>query len=198
MSFGYESSVPCIEKEIANAYSKRKLMFAAASNFGGNAETAWPARCNNVIPVYATDGLGNKYDRNPTPDDRGEHFAVVGTSLKGCWLPNDKGFTQTKHRSGTSGATPIAAGIAGAVISLMRKEKDHYLSRRGRSSHEGERCSYNDCLDALKTPCGMRAVFRLMSKGKRDGYDYVAPCSLLDQKDTWDAVYDIYKGLKNL
>jgi len=198
MSFGFESSVPCIEKEIANAYSKRKLMFAAASNFGGNTETAWPARCSNVIPVYATDGLGNKYDRNPTPDDRGEHFAVLGTSLKGCWLPNERGFAQTKHRSGTSGATPIAAGIAGAVISLMRKEKDNYLSRRDGSSREGESSSYNRCLAAMETPSGMRAVFRLMSKGKRDGYDYVAPCSILDQTDTWDAVHVIYKRLASL
>jgi subtilisin family serine protease len=198
MSFGYESSVPCIETEIANAYSQRKLMFAAASNSGGNADTAWPARCSSVIPVYATDGVGNKYDRNPTPDDRGEHLAVVGMSLKGCWLPNDKGFTQYKHRSGTSGATPVAAGIAGAVISLMRKEKADYLYHQDESLPECESLLYDRCLAALETPNGMKAVFRLMSKRKRDGYDYVDPCFLLDQKYKWQAVYDIFKRLGSL
>jgi hypothetical protein len=146
--------------------------------------------------VYASRGDGNKYDRNPSPDPKCENFSVVGTSLEGSWPSQIPGTRTTQHRSGTSGATPIAAGIAATILQLMRAEKSDFLQRRNPLRQEAESQFYERCITSLRTSRGMKAAFALMSPRKRDGYDYVTPWSLLDggDGDNWDIVYDIYEA----
>jgi subtilisin family serine protease len=193
MSFGCSAAVPIIEHEIQNAASKGVVMFAAASNCGGNDLISWPACHDEVIPVYASRGDGNKYDRNPSPDPKSENFSVVGTSLEGSWPSQIPGARTTQHRSGTSGATPIAAGIAATILQLMRAEKSEFLQRRSPLRQDVESKYYERCITSLRTSRGMKAAFALMSPRERDGYDYVTPWSLLDgaDGDNWDIVYKI-------
>jgi len=198
MSFGYDLSIPDIEREIRIASDHGVVMFAAASNDGGNSSISWPARDNNVIPMYATDGFGNKYHQNPSPDDSRHNFAILGSALEGCWLPNTIGATQSKHCSGTSSATALAAGVASVIVSLMHKKRESFIARRHKNLREREEVLYDNCLRALRTPGGMKAVFQLMSEEKRDGYDYVTPWSVLDQRDTWDSVNMVFQRLKRL
>src|SRR5882757_4296225 len=114
MSFGFPRLVGVIDKALTEAYNKRVLMFASASNAGGNAGLTYPARSPLVIEIYATDGIGDRYPRNLTPRRRCKNFATLGVAVKSWWPENlGKGFARCV--SGTSTATVVAAGIAAIV-----------------------------------------------------------------------------------
>ena len=185
MSFGYRSIVPMVD-DVINDYASKVLMFAAASNCGGNASISWPARHDNVISIFATDAEGNFYSKNPTPRDDSSNFAVLGSSIQGHWPSHlVDGPDSLQHKSGTSCAAPIAAGIAGVIIDLMRRQKEQYLLRYkafGEQRQIRERQDYEQHLRTLGRPWGMKAVLALMAE-KRQGYDYVAPWRLLDEDD---------------
>ncbi|KAK0290620.1 hypothetical protein LTR35_000051 [Friedmanniomyces endolithicus] len=199
MSFGYQNAIPAIE-EVIDDNARKVIMFAAASNCGGNAPISWPARHPNVICVFATDAYGNFYRQNPTPQE-GTNLAVLGTSVGGCWPPalNESGNLQ--HKSGTSCATPIAAGIAGVVMNLMRARKSAYLESLPTVSklwNEKKKLKYERHLHTLGKPWGMKAVLRLMTE-KRQGYDSIAPWRLFDNdNEDRDIVKEILYKLEPL
>ncbi|KAK1066325.1 hypothetical protein LTR74_007212 [Friedmanniomyces endolithicus] len=199
MSFGYQNAIPAIE-EVIDDNAGKVIMFAAASNCGGNAPISWPARHPNVICVFATDAYGNFYRQNPTPQE-GTNLAVLGTSVGGCWPPamNDSGNLQ--HKSGTSCATPIAAGIAGVVMNLMRARKSAYLESLPTVSklwNEKKKLKYERHLHTLGKPWGMKAVLGLMTE-KRQGYDSIAPWRLFDNdNEDRDIVKEILYKLEPL
>ncbi|KAK0804786.1 hypothetical protein LTR91_022146 [Friedmanniomyces endolithicus] len=199
MSFGYQNAIPAIE-EVIDEYAGKVIMFAAASNCGGNAPISWPARHPNVICVFATDADGNFYRKNPTPQ-KGTNLAVLGTSVGGCWPPalNDGGHLQ--HKSGTSCATPIAAGIAGVLMNLMRARKSAYLESLPTVSklwNEKKKLKYEQHLRTLGKPWGMNAVLGLMTE-ERQGYDYIAPWRLFDNdNEDRDIVKEILSKLEPL
>ena len=143
------------------------LIFAVASNYGANRDQSWPARHSNVMCIYATDGYGNKYPRNPTPPKNDDKFATLGMEVKAWWQPGEKA-----HRSGTSTSTPIAAGIASLIVKFMRQSKAEYLRQKGGDMDE-ER--YNELLQRLSTYSCMRQVFQKMTRGIRDGYQSIEP-----------------------
>jgi hypothetical protein len=196
MSFGCDGSVPEIEHEIDLAAKMGIVIFAAASNCGGNDSISWPACHQKIIPVYASRGSGNKYDRNPTPDPQRKNFAVVGTSLEDGWPAKRPDKRAMGYSSGTSLATPVAAGIAATIIQLMYTAKLEFLERRNPLRRDEEERYYERCIQSLKTTAGMEAVFALMSPRKRDDYDYVIPWELLGENDgdNWDTVHDIWKA----
>jgi hypothetical protein len=78
--------------------------------------------------------------------------------VKSSWLGGE-----TQRKSGTSYATPIAAGITALVMDFMRQcsEADPRLVMR------------------LKEKRAMEAVLRLMCT-ERDGFDYIAPWNLFN------------------
>ncbi|TKA78977.1 hypothetical protein B0A55_02553 [Friedmanniomyces simplex] len=199
MSFGYQTAVPAIE-EVIDDYAGKVLMFAAASNCGGNAPISWPARHPNVVCVFATDADGNFYPKNPTPQ-KGTNLAVLGSSVEGYWPPalNDSGGLQ--HKSGTSCATPIAAGIAGVVMNLMRTRKAAYLESLPAASKrwkENKKLRYEQHMRTLGKPWGMKAVLGLMAE-ERQGYHYIAPWRLLDKdNEDRDIVKEILYTLEHL
>jgi hypothetical protein len=133
------------------------MIFAAASNGGGNDGLAFPAREDQVICIGSTDGEGNKSDFTPGPHVY-NRFSTIGEAVKSSWLGGE-----TQRKSGTSYATPIAAGITALVMDFMRQcsEADPRLVMR------------------LKEKRAMEAVLRLMCT-ERDGFDYIAPWNLFN------------------
>ncbi|KAM0544220.1 hypothetical protein ACHAPJ_011909 [Fusarium lateritium] len=152
MSFGFDEEDDLIETAIDNAIGSGKLIIAAASNNGGRAERARPARRDGVMCIHATDGKGNKGKMNPSPLPNKDNFATLGVAVPLRW----KGGQAWK--SGTSFAVPIAAGIAAGVLELA-VHKCKLTERK---------------LRALCQKQGMEAMFREMA-APRDDYDFVFP-----------------------
>jgi len=156
MSFGFPNSTRCIEKAIRYAHEKDKILFAAASNQGLNGSRTYPAKHNEVICMHFTDGNGESSKYNVGPE-KGDNFSTLGLAVESAW-PGSPGESRTQRRSGTSFATPIAAGIAAFILQYAWQK----LPPEG--------------LQRLKSGEGMRNVFRLLAK-KPDGNgkEYVAP-----------------------
>jgi hypothetical protein len=87
--------------------------------------------------------------------------------------------------SGTSVATPIAAGLAASVLSFVRQQDQHI-------DVEGDRLG-----PWLKRDKSMEAVFKAMVRQRRGvGYDYITPHVLFDSGSTKEDVYGKIKDIK--
>ncbi|RTE81984.1 hypothetical protein BHE90_003558 [Fusarium euwallaceae] len=156
------------EVEAAIRKASPRLMFAAASNSGKNEPRAFPARDNPyVICVHASEGNGKDGGINPEIGS-GFNFMTLGMGLnlmkRENILKNGRASARYKRvvKSGTSFATPIAAGIAATVLDLAARvdEIDERVEEK------------------LKRPEGMEKMLRLMSTPKGDVRDrmyYMAP-----------------------
>ncbi|KAI0183575.1 pfs domain-containing protein [Xylaria flabelliformis] len=168
MSFGFptcdtEDYIE-LENALANAYANKVLLFAAASNDGGRLGRSFPAREPTVIAVHATDTYGNRSSFSPTATDDDISIATVGEAVESAWpvhLCDEEATDQdyVKYKSGTSYATPIAAGIAAFLLLYARI---HIPTKA----------------DALKSYQRMKAVLRKVAeKGinhtRRDGYHFI-------------------------
>ncbi|KAK6433793.1 hypothetical protein LTR95_010022 [Oleoguttula sp. CCFEE 5521] len=205
LSLGTSHVVPRIERAIEKAQAKKVLIFASASNFGGNQGRSWPAKRHDVFCVHATDALGNPYDRNPSALAGESNFAILGVDVQSEWLPNADGSTQLVRQTGTSFATPIAAGIAALVISLMQNWQEacvHWrveqAQRHGqRTSQESERQSYLQKIARLHSVGYMMRVFMLMQE-PRGLYHYIVPEKLFVAAAPQDLVWTIKRVLHEL
>ncbi|PVH76523.1 subtilisin-like protein [Cadophora sp. DSE1049] len=137
MSFGLDKENAEVQTAIRNAFFKNILMFAAASNSGGNLEVKYPARKDEVICVYATDGSGNAFTKNPNNlTSSSFHFATLGVGVKSSWPrklhdpPLKVGEASERRQTGTSFATPIVAGIAACIIefAIVQNVPDELLT----------------------------------------------------------------------
>ncbi|KAK4206459.1 hypothetical protein QBC37DRAFT_300762 [Rhypophila decipiens] len=152
-----------------------KLMFAAASNKGGNQKRSKPALKANVICVHACDGMGNKGDMNPNPIKKGDNFAFLGVKVRSEWKK------KPVYKSGTSFATPIAAAIAANILEFANFHCDLSANQRAKLF----RCD------------GMTEIFRRMST-ERDGYDYVQPELFWGGKDPEEIAKEIQEIVRAL
>lgn len=178
MSFGFDDDKDWneeMQEAIDNACSAKKVLFAAASNYGANRRRTYPAKANSVFCIHATDGNGNPSDQDPTPLENEDNFSTLGVSVP-CGFDGDKEIFKT----GSSYATPIAAGIAASMMDL-----GDWLYSRGKLSM-GQR-------KKLRAYEGMRQVFRKMAKSHRD-YDYVAPWNLWDENIEDETVWGIIRA----
>lgn len=167
MSFGFDDQVTEILKAIEFA-SKHALLLASASNSGGNAGIAWPARCPDVVAVFASDYQGNKYVRNPDP--LGKHnFSVLGDHVEG-WKP---GTNQKEHRSGTSIAAPLAAGITAIILAVLRHGKIDFLAQLSEENRKSARKRYDRALEKAKDAHRIQAVLEARFSALREDYNYV-------------------------
>ena len=119
MSFGFEERHKAIGDAIRHAAFRGRLMFAAASNEGRNRGIVWPARETSVMCVHSGDGNGTRSSFTPSSQD-GMKIMALGECIKSASpphlnLPDDEGYM-----SGTSCATPIAAGIAAIILDYAR------------------------------------------------------------------------------
>jgi hypothetical protein len=178
MSFGFKDEVPVIRDAINRAATRAPqpcLLFAAASNFAVNEDVQWPASHDRVICVHAADGLGNKYTRNVTQEQPWKEFATLGCDVEAFVGPGKQGI-----KSGTSVASPVAAGIAALILGEACISKAEYLTQS-----EGDRTRnakvYDEKLYRLRTREGMSKVLMSMSKS-RDGYNCLRPWKLLHKE----------------
>jgi hypothetical protein len=153
------------------AYGRQKngtIMLAATNNSGRNENIAYPASDHNVIGIFACNGLGKPADFTAEPpqgDDR--YFMTLGEAVESSWprslkLEDDSGSITTAYRSGTSFATPIAAGLAANLLDVAR-----YGIKLG-----------PELMSRLHSLQGMTAALRLMGELDRNGYRYLAPWRL--------------------
>ena len=171
MSFGfprYTQSVRDIQASILSAYQSSIIIFAAASNGGGNSGLAYPANQNEVICIGASDGKGNKSDFTPGPYPDMPNYATLGEGVVSSWPKSlsENGQQRTKLMSGTSIATPIAVGIAAMVVDFLR-QLPRDVDRNFEFLVETQ----------LKTKRGMDAVLKKLTE-ERDGFMYIAPWKL--------------------
>lgn len=173
MSFGFESAVSVIETAIKLADANNVILVAAASNCGGNARVSWPARRDDVLCIFATDDFGNPCRSTPTPRSNKDNFAVLGHAVSSFWPNHLRPDETTVRKSGTSIATPIAAGIAAIVLQYMKQalNKWDYVLTEDKVQTLGK----------MRTTAGMRTIFkRIALEGeKRQGYDYLVPWNFL-------------------
>jgi hypothetical protein len=148
------------------------LLFAAASNYAGNEDVQWPASHDRVICVHAADGLGNKYTRNVTQEQPWKEFATLGCDVEAFVGPG-----QQATKSGTSVASPVAAGLAALILGEVLTKRAEYLSWIQGDLGQQEN-AYDKKFYRLRTREGMSRVLMSMST-LRDGYNYLRPWMLL-------------------
>jgi subtilisin family serine protease len=157
MSFGLDNRSRAVTEAIASAVEEDRIIFAAASNSGGNSGRAYPASLPGVMCVHATDGYGNQALFNPSKEKGDDNFATLGVAIESRWE------NKTVIKSGTSFATPVAAGIAANVLQFA---KNHELVKYERL------CCFR----------GMRRMFKYMSSERGD-YEYVSPWKVFRPQD---------------
>ncbi|KAK1830614.1 hypothetical protein QBC39DRAFT_383096 [Podospora conica] len=179
MSFGYDHEIPVGGKMvISNAISdalrardQKILFFAAAANEGGNQPEMFPASHPHVISIRGTDDKGWLQRFNPPRGYTGINcFMTLGQDVPGAGLSRDGG--REVYKSGTSVSTPIAAGIAGMLLSYARLYRDDLREYR---SHGGR-----DRAAELSTFSGMHGMLKKLSTEMMDGYYYLSAVGFLN------------------
>jgi hypothetical protein len=167
MSFGFPEEVlvdgqRVISKAIEQAVGDRNyaiLFFAAAANSGANQKEMFPANHDFVISIRGTNPDGVFEDFNPPPDRDGPAvFGTLGKVVPSAWL---RSYDGEICKSGTSVATPIAAGIAAMVL--------------GYATIELHKRNLPEKAKKLWTRHGMTAMFNKMSTCTRERCFYVSP-----------------------
>lgn len=187
MSFGFEAEDHTIEAALKNADNKNVLLLAAASNVSRDMvhASSWPAATrDNVMCIYATDGKGQPYAENPRWRKEIYHFATLGVMVPGFSPPAADGRSRVTHRSGTSIATPAAAGVAACILNFVwRMEAIYIASAESEKSNASER--FQLASRRLLKASGMNKVFKEMTDADdTTGFHFVHPWKLFDGKTT--------------
>jgi hypothetical protein len=151
MSFGWlHDDHAGVRSALAFAKSQGLLMFAGTSNYGSLEETSilFPARADEVISVDAADGLGNHQAFNPP--NTGEEHVGLRLMAPGIGMPSPT-YKGSLPLSGTSFASPIAAGVAALILEFARQPPLDVSP------------SVAECLRSRR---GMRRILHAMSKRK--------------------------------
>ena len=165
MSFRLPKPNRAIQTAIERAETAGVIIFAAASNYGGNTGRGFPANTDRVLCIHAADGHGEKSGMNPSVKMWSENISTLGVAIQSS-LEDDV------YLEGTSYSTPVAAGIAANILRFVQHSaQDHKLSE-------------DQCMEAFSRT-GMRNILLAMSE-PRDGYDYVTPWRKMWHEDATD------------
>jgi subtilisin family serine protease len=179
MSFGFPQLDRDIWTAIRHARLREVIFFAAASNSGGNEDIAFPAKhSEGVISVRATCGEGNFAGFNPNPDPDHFNFGTLGEEVSSAWLATEGNMAR---KSGTSIATPIAAGLAALTLEYVGAmlSEDTWLDEKDRY----------DLWWQANTLSGIRIMFQILAGTAREAPRcyYVAPWKLCSDW-VWNAI----------
>jgi hypothetical protein len=188
MSFGLEKHDNEIQDAILTAYQQNIIMFSAASNQGGNFSVKYPAKRNEVLCIYSTDGMGVPSGFNPTKmKTEGHHFAILGEAVKSAWPKTvGSGSAPSQRMSGTSFAVPLAAGTAACILEFALRN--------------GMKTSHEDLYKKLRSRQGMYIIFSELLSEKRNQFHYIHPWMLFpvgDGECTAEYIFDRIKDLMN-
>ncbi|KAK1254162.1 hypothetical protein MKX08_008157 [Trichoderma sp. CBMAI-0020] len=155
MCFGFDKPIPLIQDAMNKAFKVEKppLFFAATRNDGAHKLMAWPARNPSVIGISSTMGDGCRSTFNPSENEFHPILYALGEGVpvKITASDNPRGYA-IKHVSGTSYATPVAAGLAANLLGCARMAVKA-------SSCEDQR-QYQDLPSRLQEMGGMLAVLK--------------------------------------
>ncbi|GFP58531.1 subtilisin DY [Trichoderma asperellum] len=186
LSFGFPyttKQLDPIRRAILKANAADVLIFAAASNWGGNQPVAFPACMDEVICVGSADGRGVKSVFTPNLP-QGKRLCVLGERIESSWPPNMlNGNESPPRKSGTSFATPVAAGVAAMVLDYMWTFKD--------------KKEYKSCIPKLLTRRGMLCVFKQMVE-EYPTHDYLVPWQLFNFRVSGDLDEDEDGGIMDI
>ena len=170
MSFALSGRDNDVRTAVREAHERGVIMFAAASNYGAieGKRTAFPANIvGQVIKISSTDGWGSSSRWNPEKSTNDDNFSVLGEAVESAW-PAHLNHGTEQRKSGTSIATPIAAGIAALVLEFATQLPQTITNREILWRYEG-----------------MRAIFAKMASPK-DGFSWVVPWNLFN--DEWETI----------
>ncbi|KAG7438611.1 Minor extracellular protease Epr [Fusarium oxysporum f. sp. raphani] len=113
LSFGLGQLCPSprLKEVLDKLVLSRKLIFAAASNSGGNRSRPWPANDLGVFCIHVTNERAvPNLNMNPIAKSSTDNFATLGENIQSYWMGEERCI------SGTSFATPIAAAMAANIL----------------------------------------------------------------------------------
>jgi hypothetical protein len=145
--------------------------------------------------MYASDGDGNSYRRNPNPVDNEYNLSMLGTAVLGLWPQHLEPNNRYRYKSGTSCATPIAAGVAANILTLMRRQASLALLVVPKEELEQAVRESESLMRRLRRPQVMTNImFNIGAHGtKRERYHYVAPWHIF--KGSPEAAYKRIKDV---
>lgn len=163
LSFGFDSvrSPDTMGDEIRQCLHNGIMVFASASNDGGEGSRTYPAKYSGVVCAHSATWQGSKANGNPGLEG-GRNFSFVGEYVRPIWpVKNPSNDNRMKYKSGTSYAAPVAVSVAAFMIGYIRKKKPGYAW-------------------VIKpwSPEGILTIFRMMAV-RIDGYDWVSPTRYL-------------------
>lgn len=110
ISIAGSSSSSTLQNAADYAWNKGALIFAAAANYNTNT-LYYPAACNHVISVSATDSSDNKASFS----NYGDWVDIAAPGVSIYTTANGGGY---RSASGTSFSSPIAAGLGALIMSV--------------------------------------------------------------------------------
>lgn len=209
LSLGFQHFSEAIEAALQSSVRKGKIVLAAASNNGTLRAMAYPAWDSNVIPINSANGRGRPSDFNP-PAVPGKTLTILGENVPSAWItsaptttatnsanPSDgdalqstaptapADVTATRRMSGTSVATPIAAGVVALLLELAMIEVPDDRATQATLRH---------VLPHLKRQAGLSELLMRKAVGTGD-FRNIVPMDLLSPNLTVGENAAVIKGV---